>query len=217
MAWPAPRRRADPPAPGPLPRLSCRRVSQASDEPTADLEQFAASFHAAAPALFAWAHCRVRGPLRARLEVEDLVQEIGVRACVRRADFDPARGTFRQWLLGFANRVWLETLRAIGRDPLSPARRLGGDSTLPRVVDTVTTVTRRAARDEAALACRDRLDRLGDDDRMLLLAIGIEDLGHAEAAAMLGVTEETCRKRWQRLRAELQGDPVLQRFAADRS
>lgn len=182
-----------------------------------DLEHFAARFHDAAPVLLAWAHCRVRGQLRLRLDVEDLVQEIGMRACVRRGDYDAARGTFVQWLLGFANRVWLETLRALGRDPAGPLRRSGGDSVLPGVMDTVTTVTRRAARDEAAIACRDRLDTLDEPDRMLLLAVGIEGLGHAEAAAALGIGEDACRKRWQRLRAVLQGDPILRRFADERA
>ncbi|MBK8096027.1 MAG: hypothetical protein IPK26_02915 [Planctomycetes bacterium] len=84
---------------------------------------FAAAFADAAGALHAWAHLRVRGELRARLEPDDLVQEIAVRACRQAADYDPARGTFRQWLFGFANRVWLETLRELGRDPLGARRR----------------------------------------------------------------------------------------------
>ncbi|MCA8978147.1 MAG: sigma-70 family RNA polymerase sigma factor [Planctomycetes bacterium] len=188
--------------------------SSAND--AADLERFAALLQEAVPVLLAWAHCRLRGPLRQRLDVEDLVQEIGMRACLRRADYDPARGTFVQWLLGFANRVWLETLRALGRDPCGPMQRRGGDSVVQDVLDTVTTVTRRAARGEAASACRDRIDQLDEQDRMLLLAIGIENLGHAEASAMLGIGEDACRKRWQRLRATLQGDPVLRQFAAER-
>ena len=86
------------------------------------LQQFATAFAAAAPSLLAWAHCRIRGDLQKRLEAEDLVQEVGMRACLRRGEYDPARGNFRQWLFGFANRVWLETLRELGRDPLG--RRL---------------------------------------------------------------------------------------------
>ncbi|MCC7396813.1 MAG: sigma-70 family RNA polymerase sigma factor [Planctomycetes bacterium] len=178
-----------------------------ADDPS--LPHFAEHFADVAPALLAWANCRIRGDLRSRIEVEDFVQEVGVRACLRRADFDPARGTFRQWLFGFANRVWLETLRELGRDPLGPRWRHGGDSTLPAVADTVTTISRRVMRDETARTCRERIDALDADDRALLVAIGIEGLTHLDAAQLLGVSEETSRKRWQRLRERLRGDPVL--------
>ena len=173
------------------------------------LQPFAAAFAAAAPALLAWAHCRVRGPLRHRLDAEDLVQEVGMRACVRRLDFDPARGSFRQWLFGFANRVWLETLRELGRDPLGGRQRRGGDSALPGVPDPVTTISRAVANDEALRACRVRLDELGDEDRQLLLGLGLEGLSHEEVAQLLGIGADACRKRWQRLRERLQADPVL--------
>jgi RNA polymerase sigma factor (sigma-70 family) len=186
------------------------RVS-AAPPPSDDSSQqrFATEFAATAPALFAWASCRIGRELRQRIDVEDLVQEVGVRACVRAAEFDPQRGTFRQWLLGFANRVWLETLRELGRDPLGPRHRSGGDSRLPAVMDTVTTISRRVANDEAARACRARIDELDDGERRLLVAVGIEGLSHAEAAQLLGIGEDTSRKRWQRLRDRLRDDPVL--------
>lgn len=181
--------------------------SPSPDDPS--LQQFADAYAMVAPALLAWAHCRVRGDLKRRFDVEDLLQEVAVRACVRRRDYDPQRGTFRQWLLGFANRVWLETLRELGRDPLGPRRRHGGDSQLPDVADPVTTISRRVAIDESLRACRARLDGLDDGDRALLVGIGLEGLSHREAAELLGIPEDTCRKRWQRLRDRLQGDAVL--------
>ncbi|MEZ5964500.1 MAG: sigma-70 family RNA polymerase sigma factor [Planctomycetota bacterium] len=172
-------------------------------------EAFAARFAADAPALVAWATCRIGRELRARIDVEDLVQEVGMRACLRAEAFDPRRGTFRQWLLGFANRVWLETLRELGRDPLGPRRRRGGDSQLPGVPNSVTTISRRAANDEAARACRARIDALDEPDRRLLVAVGIEGLSHVEAALLLGIGEDASRKRWQRLRERLRDDPIL--------
>ena len=171
--------------------------------------RFATQFAQTAPLLFAWAGCRIGRELRQRIDPEDLVQEVGVRACQRAADYDPGRGTFRQWLLGFANRVWLETLRELGRDPLGPRRRLGGDSRLPSVLDSVTTISRRVANDESARTCRARIDELDVEDRKLLVALGIEGLTHGEAGALLGIGEDACRKRWQRLRDRLQGDPLL--------
>lgn len=193
-----------------MPRGILSRLAQPTANPD-DLARtrFAENFAALAPTLFAWASCRIGRELRQRIDLEDLVQEVGLRACQRAADYDPARGTFRQWLFGFAHRVWLETLRELGRDPLGPRLRLGGDSTLPMVMDSVTTISRRVANDENARACRDRIDELDDDDRHLLVALGIEGLSHGEAAQLLGIAEDSCRKRWQRLRERLRGDPVL--------
>ncbi|MBL8753610.1 MAG: sigma-70 family RNA polymerase sigma factor [Planctomycetes bacterium] len=182
-------------------------MAEAPDDP--NQEHFAERFAQAAPVLFAWASCRIGRELRQRIDPDDLVQEVGVRACQRAGDFDPARGTFRQWLLGFANRVWLETLRELGRDPLGPRRRLGGDSRLPGMVAEITSISRRVVNDESAKACRVRIDGLDADDRQLLVAIGIEGMTHAEAGAVVGIGEDACRKRWQRLREQLRGDPLL--------
>jgi len=176
--------------------------------------RFSESFAEHAPALSAWAHCRVRGELRQRLDPEDLVQEVGFRACSKREDFDPARGSFRQWLFGFANRVWLEALRELGRDPAGPRHRRGSDSELPGLADSVTTISRRVATDESLRACRARLDELADDDRRLLACVGLEGMSHKETSAVLGIHEDSCRKRWQRLRERLQSDPQLLRLLA---
>lgn len=175
---------------------------------------FAAAFADVATTLHAWAHLRIRGELRTRLEPDDLVQEIAVRACRQAADYDPARGTFRQWLFGFANRVWLEVLRELGRDPMGARLRQGGDSQLPGLADSVTAISQRAARDELHRAALARLHELPDDDRRLLAAVGIEGMSHAEAATLFGIGEDTCRKRWQRLRERLQDDEQLRRLLA---
>lgn len=196
-------------------RVSWSGVSSPSnpaDRGSPQPEAFATAFAAQAPALLAWASCRVRGELRARLEPDDLVQEVGVRACSKFADFDPRLGNFRQWLFGFANRIWLEALREIGRDPLGGRRRHGGDTQLQGVAAAVTTISRAVANQDALRACRRRLDELDEDDRRLLACIGLEGLSHAEAAVVLGIREDTCRKRWQRLRERLQDDVELLRL-----
>ncbi len=177
-----------------------------------DSTRFAAEFAEAAPALHAWAHLRARGAIRQRLDPDDLVQEIAVRACLRAADFDPALGPFRRWIFGFAHRVWLEALRELAKDPLAARRRQGGDSQLPGIADSVTAISQRIATDESLRATVHRLELLPDEDRGLLVCIGLEGLSHSEAGRVLGIAEEASRKRWQRLRERLLADGDLQRL-----
>ncbi len=186
-----------------------RRTIVAESMESPDPQPFAAAFADAAPALLAWASLRVRGPLRRRIEPEDLVQEVAMRAAQRFADYDPARGPFRAWLLGFAHRIWLETLRELARDPLGAVRRTGGDSRLPGLADTITAISQAAMRSEGMAACLRRIEQLPPDEQTLLTCLGIEGLSHQETAALLGIGADACRKRWQRLREDLRQDPVL--------
>lgn len=174
----------------------------------------AALFVEVAPALVLWANLRVRGELRQRIDPQDLVQEVALRVCTRAADFDPARGSFRGWVFGIASRVWLELLRELARDPVGPRRRIGGDTAVHGIADTVTSISQRAAADEQVRACLSRLALLEHDDQQLLTYVGIESLSHIETARLLGIEPDACRKRWQRLRDRLREDALLQRLLA---
>ncbi len=174
---------------------------------------YATEFERAAPALLAWAHLRVRPGLRAGLDPEDLAQEVGVRAFARFGDFDPARATFRAWLFGFANRVLLEALRELGRGK-AMQRPGAADPTLSQVADSITAVSRRVAKAETFKLFLEQVDGLDDQDRTLLVQIGIEGNTHAEVAAVLGIGEDAARKRWQRLRDRLRSDPVFVALAS---
>ncbi len=177
-----------------------------------DSIRFSAEFADVAPALSAWAYLRVRGPLRQKLDPDDLVQEIAMRACLRAADFDPSKGSFRRWIFGFASRVWLEALRGLAKDPLGARRREGGDSRLPGIADSITAISQRIATDESLQATVRRLELLPEEDRGLLVCIGLEGLSHSDAGAVLGIAEDASRKRWQRLRERLLADGDLQRL-----
>lgn len=174
---------------------------------------FATRFEQVAPALLAWAHLRVRPGLRASIEPEDLVQEVGCRAFARAQDFDPARATFRQWLFGFANRVLLEALRELGKRPGAALRRTGGDTVLGEVAAQVTTISRRVARDDSLRRFLLRLGELPAEDHSLLVHHGLEGLAFAEVGKLLGIEEATARKRWQRLGERLRADPVFAALA----
>lgn len=153
-----------------------------------------------APTLVAWASLRVRRALRGFVDIEDLVQEVCCRAYEKFDSFDPAKGEFRRWIFGVANNVLRETLAAAAR-PTAQAARLDVSSRdlLDQLPDDITSVSRRFARDEELGKFVEKLDGLDDDDRKLLIYRGLEGLGHAEAADLLGISRDAAEKRWQRL------------------
>ena len=62
------------------------------------------------------------------------------------------------------------------------------------------------AEGERHLVARDALaalDRMGEDQRSLLLLIGVEELSYAQAALVFGVPEGTIMSRLSRARAQL--------------
>ena len=156
------------------------------------------------PALHAWARLRIPRGLRGRVEPEDVVQEVWCRALARITHFDPARRSFRAWIFGVAKNVVLEAIRSplLGAGGTSAVRALAG------VPDRVTGVSRRVARDEALQRFHERIERLEDADRRLLIHCGFEDLTCAEAAERLGISRDAAIKRWQRLRARLTEEGV---------
>lgn len=161
----------------------------------------------AAPALFAWARVRIQPALRGRLDPEDLVQEVCVRAFEGFPRWEPARGPFRAWLFGIGHHVLQGALVDLGR-----GRRQGAGETraLDTAPDGATSVTRRVARDEALAAFCTWVDGLDAQDRALLVARGLEGRPHAEVAQGLGIDEEVAKKRWQRLqeRIRARGGPA---------
>jgi len=169
---------------------------------------FAREFEPHAAKLVAWARLRVRRELWAVLEPEDLAQEVGCRALARFAAFDSARATFAAWLFGIASHVLNEALRALGRGPGS-AKKLNFEADMNEIVDAVTTITKRVARDESWNRFTARAATLDDDDRALLVHHGLEGLSHKEVATLMGISEDTARKRWQRLITKLREDPRL--------
>lgn len=187
--------------------------SAAEDQGASRSARFAAAFAGAVPALLAWARLRLRPELRALLEPEDIVQEVGCRAFAAFDEFESARGSFRQWLFGFGTRVLLEALRQAGRGRFC---RVDGEpeAGITDAIAQVTTITQRVARDEVVRMFLARLDELDAADRSLLLHRGLEGMAHADLAQLLGVGDDVLRKRWSRLCERLRSDPVFSAIAA---
>lgn len=188
-------------------------MGQADSTPADDW--FANEFAAAAPALCAWARLRLAGAGGAGFDADDLLQEVGCRAYAARATFEPGRGNFRQWLFGFATRVFLEAMRDHQRRPGGPKGAFVAPSGSREIAATITTISRQLARGEFLQRFLVQLDELPGEDRELLLYHGLEGLPHAQVATLLGIGEATVRKRWQRLCDRLRQDPGFASLIAD--
>jgi len=169
---------------------------------------FSGLYERTAPALYAWASARLTGPLRSKIEPEDVVQEVYARAIERFEAYDTSR-EFRPWLFGIANRVLLELLRQSAKHAQRELRGVGGErSPVDELVDDATAISQRVARDEALRAFVQRMQALGETERKVLVYRGLEGLPHARVAALAGISVANAEKTWQRLRKRF-GDGSL--------
>ncbi len=176
-----------------------------------DNQRFAQLYEEAAPALYAWASLRIRPAMRGRVDPEDVLQEVWVRALESDGRREASGAEFRPWIFGVAKNVLLEAFRKLEQS--RSGRGLGSSTRLALIEelpDQATAISRRLAQDESLRVFLERARELPDEDRMILLHHGFEGLTHAEAATRLGLPRDTVAKRWQRLRARLLDDPALQ-------
>jgi RNA polymerase sigma-70 factor (ECF subfamily) len=181
-----------------------RTVRAAETSATSEFERLYAS---AVPGLVAWTRLRVAGLPPGRIDVEDVLQETWVRALESFARLSD-RSKFRNWVLGIAQRVLLESLRRDARGGRSN-RRGEGDSKLSQCPDSVTSVSRAVARDDGFARLLALIFELPVEDRELVLMHGLEERPLAKVAERLEISEEAAGKRWQRLRAQLRELPAF--------
>lgn len=177
------------------------------DEAATSDRRFQELYAEAAPALYAWAELRIRPPLRARLDPQDLLQEVWLRARRGFAGFEGDPPGFRAWTFRIGKNVLLEAVRATQREratddaPDSPLLALDG------IPQSVTSITQRIAREDSVRAFLEHARALDEVDRMLLVHCALEQDTCAQAAVKLGLGEDAAIKRWQRLRAKLREAP----------
>jgi RNA polymerase sigma-70 factor, ECF subfamily len=139
------------------------------------------------------AHFKLGEEARARLEVDDVLQETLLRAF---RDLDGFRyqspGSFMRWLSAIADHVILDRLRYLSRDrrageevPFrSPSNPAGPD---PR--DSLTP-SRVFLERENVRRLMEALEQLPEDYRRVILMIKLEGLPTAEAAQRMGKSRE---------------------------
>jgi RNA polymerase sigma-70 factor (ECF subfamily) len=127
--------------------------------------------------------------------VEDLAQEVFIRACRALPGFDAA-GTARlsTWLLTIASRVAIDARR----------KRRGPTMHLDfEVASTPGTPETERRRSEIGRALQQAAQALSDDHRDVFILAEFHDLEMKEIAAVLGVPENTVKTRLFRARERL--------------
>ena len=167
---------------------------------------FVELYRPVAPAIYAWARLHIHAPLRRRVDPEDILQEVCVRALDRFSTYDPEKSPFRSWLFGIARNVLREALRSlrVRGESAFGANRRSDPGGLDRISDEATSISTRIARDERIQSFLTRVSKLDEEEKRLLLYRGLEGRGHQEVAEILAINEETAQKRWQRLRRKIQ-------------
>lgn len=132
--------------------------------------------------------------------VEDLAQESFVRLYEKRGDFRDG-AAFKPWLLTIAGNLARNALRSRRRHPTesldAPA---GGAAAAPEMADESPDARDRADRRELQAEVRAAVDGLPAPLREAVLCVEIEDMSHAEAAAVLDCSPKAVETRLYRAR-----------------
>ena len=127
--------------------------------------------------------------------IDEVVQEVCVRAWTKRASFDPLQGSVFAWLTGFLRNIYREQLRKDRRLPLRPDLDLAEVApNRPGPHDTVAE--RRRMYEEC-------VERLSPGEREVLHLAHTLGLRGDEIAARLGIAKPAARQRVSRAMSSL--------------
>lgn len=182
-------------------------MAPSSPDPAAGAFDLDSLYREHAASIYAWACLRLAGGLRQSVSPEDLAQETWVRAArsakARHANSGPARA----WLFTIAKHVLYEIRRAAERQRSDGSGGTTRFLALDQVPADITSLTQRLARDEMLRQFLRQAESLDEDDRLLLIHVGLEGMPQTEIAPRLGMSYEALAKRWQRLRDRLREWP----------
>jgi len=157
-----------------------------------------------APVLARWVRAHLHPCLRARLEQEDIAQEVWTRAARAFPRYDPRRESVRRWLERIARRTLLEFLRTARTAPASLEQAAPGyEPSAARPEEAHEALTAGLVRGEILHRLLAELAALPLEDRELVLICGVDGRPTTEAARELAISDAAARKRWLRLRRRL--------------
>ncbi|HEV3165005.1 MAG TPA: sigma-70 family RNA polymerase sigma factor [Isosphaeraceae bacterium] len=128
-----------------------------------------------------------------RAAAEEIVQEVFLAVWRKASTFDPARGTFRAWVLRIAHlRVLNELRRRRRRPPLEPDPNGQGTTTLP---DPGPEPDEIAWHEHRRAIVRAAVDSLPPPQRQALSLAFLDDLTHEQVATFLNLPLGTAKSR----------------------
>ena len=161
-----------------------------------------------APALYVWTHARIHGSPWAKMDPQDILQEVWLRALQAFGTYDSSR-SFRGWIIGITKNVLLQEYRKRAHDRRDAGSSSENQLALDRCPASVTSISARLARDDAVQGVLAYMADLAMDERNLVLYCGLEGYSCAQAAARLGISPEAATKRWQKLRERMRESGAL--------
>lgn len=193
------------------PGRTSQNLRRAVDGDRAALEQVVERL---TPLLLAQARHRIGPVLAAEVDPEDVVADVWLRTLPKLAEIGAEADRRTPVLLRYLSTSVLQRINNLVTRTLRRGPRAADlDDATPGGLDdleaSVTHVVSRIARGELSEQVLERLDRLPEDDRAVVVLRGIEQRPFRDVAELLGVTENTATVRYRRalekLRAELPG------------
>lgn len=159
------------------------------------------------PYLTMLARQAVPGPMRARVDPSDLVQQTIAEAWRCQEKYRGDSATHLPWLRGILTRVAAANMRHhLGVEARDAKREVSvgelmgrTDASLDAIVAASSLGPASAAeRNEQVLRLASAIESLSEDHRNILIWRHFEDLSHKEIAARLGKSEAATRMQWLR-------------------
>lgn len=140
-------------------------------------------------------------------DAEDAAQEVFVKVFRFIGSFT-GQSSFSTWLYRIASNVCLDLLRKAKRRPQESVsiyqyNEEGEEFSLP-IEDKSPTPYEKAQQSEAQKALLAALEKLGEEQKRVVILRDIEGLSYEEIAAVTGVTPGTVKSRLNRARKSLQ-------------
>ena len=178
-------------------------VRRALDGDRASLDWIVAHF---SPLLLAQARYRLGDTLKNLYDPEDLVSETWAVALPRLPELPPRDGRHTPVLLRFLGTTLLYRFNNLLRKHLGgkPKQKRGSEGVsseadpLAALPADVSGVVSKALRHEAKGVVGESIDRLGEEDREIVILRGIEQNSPEEVAALLGIPQPHVNVRYHR-------------------
>ncbi len=187
-----------------------------SEDRGASHDDFVTRYEAVAPALCAWVHRHLFRTVRAKVEAEDVLQEIWMRAFKLREQYEGDADGYRSWIFSIAKMILLEVQRSVRRAQRIeyPEGHTAQYSAMNDVADSMTRLTQRLVREESITRFLEHIATFSAEDQELISFCGLEGMTCVEAGRRLGLGSEATTKRWQRLRARLRDGGMAHEWIA---